>query len=123
MQNILGVRWQNFLKVVWQNTLVGEVVKNFEGWGGKRFWGLVGKIFGSVGCQFLGGDRVTLFFLGGKGWQNFFGSVAWQNILRVSGKKKFLHRLHCQPLHHNSMSLIQFQHLCVTFLYLNLYAC
>ena len=89
MQNILGVRWQNFLKVVRQNTLVGEVVKNFEGWGGKRFWGLVGKIFGSVGCQFLGGDRVTTFFLGGKGWQNFFGSVAWQNILRVSGKKNF----------------------------------
>ena len=91
------------------------------------FWGGVTKN--------LGGWQI--FF--GVGWQNIFG-MECRNILEVDWEKHFcVVRLlknfaapppkicstlpYCFPLHHNIMSLVQFQHLCVNFLHLNIYVC
>ena len=113
----LGVGWQKYsgvfrgktiggmakysLRVTWQNILGGGVAKQFGVWV-------------AIFCHATAKEILSLHH---------------KEILPPTPKKfatppqKFFLPPHCHSLNHNSMSLVQFQHLCLTFLHLDIYLC
>ena len=100
----MGVGWQ---KTFWRYGSKIFVVGGKQIWEyvAKHFWRWHGKIFWEVAWHiFLGSEVAKMIGWGG-------------NIFFYPPPP------HCHPLHHNGMSLVQFQHLCVTFRHLNIYVC
>ena len=53
----------------------------------------------------------------------FFWKVRWQKMFGGVALFFLPSPITLSPIHHNSMSLVQFQYLCIIFLHLNIYAC
>ena len=71
-----------------------------------------------MGGEFLAGGEVVKHF-GGRVAKTFWSGGVAKNFLLPHPSNVCLYDC---PLHHNSMSLIDFQHLCVIFLRVNIYA-